>query len=392
MISKDDALHILASNEIALETETISIEKALNRTLAEDILSDRAYPPFNRATMDGFAVNTDWFNAIDQKRMPNQGVCLAGQNYTKKIDLSRSLRITTGASVPEGLDAVIRIEDAHVDCDMVTFNNIKTLKPWTNISKLGEDIAQGEVILKKGSKLTPQNLQALGTVGKESLKVYQQIKIALITTGDEVKNLRETVSDFQIRNSNYWSIKASLENIGIELMHFKHALDDAQIITQEINSALKNCNVLLLCGGVSMGEADFVPSCLKENGITQIFHKVAIKPGKPLWFGKNDNQAVFGLPGNPLSTFLDLHLFVLPYLQMIQGNALNSNPQMTLGNEQKSAPIDRYLPFQIMEGKAFSKPFNGSGDITSLINTDGFIHLKKDTLYEVNQLVEVILI
>ncbi len=382
MISLEQAFIHLAENKIPTNTEFVPLDSCLNRILACDITTDRDYPPFYRAAMDGFAVNSEWYNALEQKRMPNQGLCLAGKEYLKKIDLSKCLKITTGAAVPNGLDAIVRVEDSEADCDMVTFRGIKKIDAWTNISKLGEDILKNRVILSKGTSLNPQNIQALATIGLEQVSVAGLPKIGIITTGDEVRQLGEDLKEYQIRNSNLWSIKSSLANLGYNTNFEAHCIDDQKIISDTIKKALEKCDVLLLCGGVSMGVADYVPKCLTENGIKEIFHKVAIKPGKPLWFGKNEQKAVFGLPGNPLSTFLDLHIFALNYLKQLQGGNPVEFVKAILGNDQKIASIDRFIPFYFENGEAISKTFNGSGDITALTNTNGFLFLDKDVEYK----------
>lgn len=387
MISFQEALDQVQANKIVLVKETIKTEDALNRILAEDIFADRDYPPFDRAAMDGFAVNTEWYNALDRKTMPNQGVLFAGKEYTKQVDKTRSLRIMTGAAVPEGLDAIIKVEDAQIDCDMVFLDGPSKMKSGLNIAQKGEDLKQGNLVLKKGTVLSPQNLQALATIGKVKVIVETKPKIALITTGDEVVDLGLIPNDFQIRNSNLWSIRATLENLGFSLTFQKHVEDDSDKIKTTINEALQSSDILILTGGVSMGEADFVPRCLEENGVSKVFHKVAIKPGKPIWFGKSENKVVFGLPGNPLSAFLDLHLFVLTFFNAKPIKLIKS----ILVTEQKESPIDRWIPFYMEDGLVKTKNFNGSGDVTALINSDGFVLLEKNKKYIFGDRVDILL-
>jgi molybdopterin molybdotransferase len=388
MIDLQEAFNLIRQAKISASVHQVALSDALNLVLAVDVYADRDYPPFNRSAMDGFAVNTQWFNAIDQKRMPNQGTLLAGKTWSKAVDKTKGLRIMTGAPVPDGLDAVIRVEDTYADCDMLTFDLKNELKNGSNIAKKGEDLKQGELLMAKGTLLRPQNLQALATIGVERVEVYQPFKIALITTGDEVKQLGLPISEAEIRNSNYWSISSVLKDLGIDLSYYLHVQDSELAISSAIEKALKQCDILLLTGGVSMGEADFVPKCLLQNQIERVFHKIAIKPGKPLWFGKGKNQLVFGLPGNPLSTYLDLVLFVCPMLH--QQESANKFRFSVLNNSQKMATIDRFVPFYFKNGKVATKEFNGSGDITALTTTDGFLYLPKNIDFKTDDLVKIL--
>lgn len=391
MISVQEAFDLLAKCKLALQEEEVTMPQALGRILSEDVYADRDYPPFNRAAMDGFAVYSEWFNALDTKKMPNQGICLAGKEYLKPIDKSRALRIMTGAMLPESLDAVVKIEDSFADCDMVTFENLKSVKPFYNVAQKGEDAKKGEVVLRKGTLLNAQNIQLLSTLGVSKVKAVVLPKVAIITTGDEVVGLEEIPQVFQIRNSNLWSLKMLLKQAGFPLVFEQHVLDSGSEIEASISSALGVCDVLLLTGGVSMGDADFVAQSLLNMGIEKIFHKVAIKPGKPIWFGRNEaeNKVVFGLPGNPLSAYLDYSIFVKPFLLNTQGNTFKAWHYSVLENEQKSAGIDRFLPFYFEEGKVSTKAFNGSGDITSLVSTEGFVYLEKDKKYSQGDLVKI---
>lgn len=387
MINYSEALDLLKSHLITLGTETVDLLDATERFLAEDILADRDYPPFNRSAMDGFAVNSEWYNALDKKAMANQGKCFAGESFSKEVDSSKALKTMTGAPVPEGLDAVIKIEECDDGCDLIQFEP-QNVTSHQNIAKKGEDAQKGMIVLNKGAFLSPQNFQLLATLGIQTVKVIKTPTVSIITTGDEVKDIDEPVDWFQIRNSNKYALLSSLKSLGIKTKTYVHVADDENRLSEEIENAL-NTDLLILTGGVSMGEADYVPSTLAKHGIEKVFHKIAMKPGKPIWFGKNDQTAVFGLPGNPLSTFHAFNLIIKPYLAQIQGSHNQNNfVSIPLHSTIKPARIDRFFPFKLTDGKAEIKKFNGSGDITASKNTNGIVFLPKEKEVSTGDLVE----
>ena len=385
MINYSEALELLQQNLINLGTETLDLLETTNKYLAEDILADRDYPPFNRSAMDGYAVNSEWYNKLDQKSLVSQGTCFAGEAFSKTIDSSRALKIMTGAPVPDGLDAVIKIEETNGGCDIIEFSPPR-INSYQNIAKKGEDASKGDAVLTSGTQLTPNNLQVLATLGVSKVKVKKTPSVAILTTGDEVKDIEESVDWFQIRNSNKYSLLSSLKSLEIDVISCDHVNDNENELSSKLSEALK-ADIVLLTGGVSMGDADFVPQTLANQGIEKVFHKIAMKPGKPVWFGKNNQTAVFGLPGNSLSTFHCFHLLVSPYLKLIQGdNEGKKAISIPLLNAIKPARIDRFFPFTISNGQAEVKLFNGSGDITASQETDGIIYLPKEQSFETGDL------
>lgn len=376
---------MLNEHLVELGTEQVTILHSINRVLTDDIHADRDYPPFNRSAMDGYAVNSEWFNQLGQKALVSQGKCFAGQAFDLPIDPTKALKIMTGAPIPDGLNAVIRIEDCKDSCDLIVFE-IDQVKTYQNIAQQGEDAQKNTVILEKGTILSPQNVQLLATMGIKEVVVKKLPQIAIITTGDEVKDLEENVDWFQIRNSNKYSLLAELKRANLPVTVCSHVLDQKKELEHALQNALE-ADIVLLTGGVSMGDADLVPEVLAQHDIQKVFHKIAMKPGKPIWFGKSKNKAVFGLPGNPLSTFHCYHLFVKPYLYSIQGNSTKKYVLLPLNEDVKPASIDRFFPFQIVEGRLKLKLFNGSGDITASLKTDGIVHLPQDKSLKTNDLV-----
>jgi len=380
MITYSEAKELLKENTLTFKTEVISIDQALGRVLAQDIIADRDYPPFNRSAMDGYVVNTEWFKAIDQKKCSIQGTCFAGEEYLKEIDQTKALKIMTGAPVPNGLDAIIRVEDSEPSCDTVSFN-ITTLNPFTNIAKQGEDAKKGQVVIEKNKTIDLGNIGLLATVGSSNIEVYKQPSISIITTGTEIKNVTDDVENHQIRNSNVYNLINGLKKVGLDVAFQCHIPDDQKALNEAIVKGL-NSDILILTGGVSMGDADFVPQLLRENGVEQIFHKIAMKPGKPVWFGKSNQTAVFGLPGNPLSAANCLQLIVKPYLDYCHNkNATQNWVKLIADHEIKAGRIDRFFPFKLNEGLLSVNNFNGSGDILAQEGTLGIAYLKKGKDY-----------
>jgi molybdopterin molybdotransferase len=373
MINVKAAISLILGEARDFGPEEIFIENSYGRVLYEDIRADRDYPPFNRSAMDGFAL-----------RYADLAVCReftiieevhAGSVAEKKISAGTCIKIMTGAPVPEEADLVIKVEDAVIHSNKVTFNNTD-LKAWANISKKGEDTIKGETILKKGQICSPNVISVLAVLGKEMVSVFRLPEIAIISTGNEVVNLGATTLPHQIRDSNSYALKAFLMNYGIKVNTYLLVKDEKEGIRKALESVIHN-DIVIISGGVSMGDADFVPEALTACKVTNIFHKVAIKPGKPLWFGRTANKGVvFGLPGNPMSCQVAFKVFIEPYLR----KCFTMDPHKILllplcGHKKKKTKFHEYFPCNIIttDGKSELQPvkINGSGDVLSTINSHG---------------------
>jgi molybdopterin molybdotransferase len=362
MLSYTEAQHIIKSFAHSFGTEKVSLDDALGRVLAETIIADRDYPPFNRSAMDGYAIRIEDFEkGIRQFRIVD--TIYAGGATDKIISAGECYKIMTGVSVPSSANAVIRKEDAEQKDFSVTFS-ISEIKPYQNIAKKGEDLKAGIVILDKPAKCTPSVIGLLTSVGKHEVLVKNLPSAAIITTGNEVVDVHQPVTDVQIRNSNFYVLKTLLKSWGITPSYHQHVLDDVNKIGSAIEKALQ-FDILIINGGVSAGDADYVPSVLKQSGVEELFHKVAIRPGKPFWFGRKENTMVFALPGNPLSCLVTFTIFIRHYLESCFGisSSLLSLP-IAEARKQK-VKLDEFFPVQIKgEPSEFhSIPFNGSGDI-----------------------------
>jgi molybdopterin molybdotransferase len=382
LIDFKEAQRLVLQQARSFGTETVVLEQALGRVLAETIRADRDYPPFDRASMDGYAVRyADLVSGI--RRFTVVETLLAGYIPAKLLSAGECYKIMTGAAVPPVADVVIRRENATETGNTVTLPELPiealpaaTLPapadprfPWRtyqNIARQGEDLASGEVVIDQPVVCEPPIVALLATLGKITVKVERLPLIGLLTTGDEVVPAGDPVNSVQIRNSNRWLLESALKKTGAALAAWNHAPDDPVILRRRVDELLSN-DVLILCGGVSAGDADYVPGVLEAAGVRRLFHKVAMRPGKPVWCGvTNEGKMVFALPGNPFSCLVNMALLIGPFLRACQGLA----PVAPLGlameaGRKKRSPLDEFFPVHLHGSPARLTPvtMNGSGDI-----------------------------
>lgn len=371
MISLKEAQQLVLAEANSFGKEIILLEEALGRTLNEPLIADRDYPPFNRATMDGIAIDSkDWQNGVRQFEIAE--TIFAGNAFTTEIKPGECYKIMTGASVPALSDTVIRIEDCEVNENKVsiTVNNITA---GQNIANRGSDIKNGTVLLDKPQLIKPGLITTLASLGYAEVKVSALPSVAILTTGDEVVPVDAPVNDVQIRNSNIFLLRSLLEQWKIKPTVTRHLKDDADIILNNIKQQLHN-DIIILSGAVSAGDADFVPEVLMKAGAKKIFHKVAIRPGKPIWFGRFEKgPVVFALPGNPFSTFVTFKLFIESFLRKSFGLEQASLLHLPFnGSRIKKTNLDEFFPVSIAGNPAAAMPvgFNTSGDITAVMHAD----------------------
>jgi molybdopterin molybdotransferase len=365
LISYQEAQQIVLSQNQSFGTEIIDLEDSLNRILAKDIFTDRDYPPFNRSAMDGIAIHLkDIQNGITQFAIIE--TIFAGQVCNLSLKSGECFKIMTGAAVPLSANLVIRIEDVIVKENQAYINLESSPLQFQNISQKGQDIKEGKIAIPQKTKITIPLIGLLASLGNQKLEVYKLPTVALITTGNEVLPVSSVVSEVQIRNSNQHVITASLKQNGINHIAFEHIMDDELLLRQGIEKYL-NADILILCGGVSAGDADYVPSVLASLGVERLFHKVAIKPGKPIWCGKKSNGPMFfALPGNPFSCLVTYNIFIKPYLNKVMGLPRKKNLFLSLNHiRKKRTKFDEFFPLIVDEENQClqSMDNNGSGDI-----------------------------
>ena len=352
-------------------SETVSLQNSLGRILAEDVISDVDMPPFNRAAMDGYACRRpDIGNELTViEEIP------AGTVPQRKIGENQCAKIMTGAIVPEGADTVIMVEQTQkVGENKIRFVGKDTV---SNIAKKGEDVHSGDIILRKGKILYPQHIAILAAVGKVRVSVAKKPMVAIISTGDEIVEPDKKPTLSQTRNVNSYELMAKIEQVGAEYKYYGLIGDDFEKIDKVFKTALAECGLVIITGGVSMGDYDIVPQIFRKNGVKILFDRIAIKPGRPTTFGVVGEKIVWGMPGNPVSTLISFELFVKPFLFKMMGH--NYNPiKISLPLEQtisrnKTARAS-WIPVKITDdGKIRTIEYNGSGHIASFIDADGAI-------------------
>ena len=391
MIPFEDAIDIVKKNTRILGTEKINYLNSLNRVLAEDVKSDMDMPPFNKSAMDGYACR----KADIKDELEMIEVIPAGKTPEKKITKGTCSKIMTGAMIPEGADCVIIVEETEEAGE----NKIRFKKEKTsdNICEKGEDVKQGDVVLEKGTILTSRHIAPLAMVGCVEPLVYKMPKIGIIATGDEIVDPSVTPASGQIRNTNSFQLLLQCKNIGIEATYYGVAEDTEESISEFINKAKSENDLILLTGGVSMGDFDLVPGLLKKAGFNLLYDKVAVQPGKPTVFGVADDCYVFGLPGNPVSSYLifELFSFSLIYGMMNRTEIVNEIKLELAENIKRKKTVRKaWLPVEVTEdGKIKKVSYHGSAHINALTKAFGIVNfpvgvdvLEKGTFVNVRQL------
>jgi molybdopterin molybdotransferase len=366
MISFQEAQQIVTSQARSFGTEEIILDGAFGRVLAEPIRADRDYPPFPRATMDGYALKYDDLER-GTRRFRVVETLFAGSEADRQIGSGECYKVMTGAAVPEDADMVIRREDVEEGDEVeVHRKNSEAWRPYLNIASQGEDLRAGELVIDKPRRCDPAMMGLLATVGKTTVTVARRPQTGLITTGNEVVKPGNPVGPVQIRNSNLWMLLGALREEGLGLRRSSHVGDDPEQLMRTLERFL-DLDVLILTGGVSAGDADHVPRVLTELGVRPLFHKIAMRPGKPTWCGVlPEGGMVFALPGNPFSCLVNFALLIAPYIHGCWG--LEQTPPISLplrDARKKRTPLDEFFPVRMEGAPAMLTqiPLNSSGDI-----------------------------
>ena len=275
MITVEEAEKIVMSHVMDYGEETINIEETMNKVLREDISADRDFPPFNRVTMDGIAINFEAFKN-GKRTFKIEGVAAAGSPQMKLVDSENCLEVMTGAILPENVDTVIRYEDIE-DADGIATIIEEQIKQGQNIHGKGEDRLKGDVILKSGTVLSAAEIGVIATVGKAEISVSKTPRTIIISSGDELVEIDEKPKAHQIRKSNVYSLLAYLKTFGVEADQV-HLTDDLEDIKNQVAHFLENYDVIILSGGVSKGKFDFIPQAMDELGVEKLFHKITHYP------------------------------------------------------------------------------------------------------------------
>jgi len=371
MITFEEAFNIVINNITGLADEKVEMTASVGRILAEDVISDIAMPPFDKSAMDGFACRMQDI----QQDLNIIETIPAGRKPQKIITKNQCSRIMTGAMIPNGADCVIMIEHTEkVSENMVRFTHQKTSP---NICYKAEDINEGQVVLQKGSLLRPQHVAVMASVGCTYPKVYKHPNVAIITTGEELVEPDKKPGVSEIRNSNGFQLIAQLKDMGIVPRYYGIVGDSEDSALNILSKAISENDVMILTGGVSMGDFDMVPEFLNKLGMHIHFQKVAVQPGKPTTFATKENKYCFALPGNPVSSFIQFEILVKPALfKMMEYDYQVVELKMQLGKEIKRKKADRmsWIPVKVdHNGKVYKVEYHGSAHINALTSANGIM-------------------
>ena len=381
MVSVELALQIVLRSAQDFCVEEIPFIKSVGRILKEEIAADRDFPPFNRVSMDGIAIDYASFRQ-GQKSFEIEGVQAAGSKQIKLQNSKNCIEVMTGAVLPKNANTVIRYEDVTIKNGIATIN-VESLNDGQNVHIKGKDGNMGDILISENTIISAAEIGVLATVGKSFVKVAKQPKVMIISTGDELVGVDEVPLEHQIRRSNVFTLVSLLERLNIST-ETAHITDDKPILKSKIKKYLQEYDVLLFSGAVSKGKYDFLPEVFDELGVGKLFHKVAQRPGKPFFYGKTDGCTVFGFPGNPISTFVNCLAYFYPWYYKTV--ALEVGAEMAVLAEDVSFKPNLVYFLQVKlknkQGKLIAFPIkgNGSGDLASLVNTDAFIQLPDNNI------------
>ncbi len=364
MINPLEAIELLKNITIPFRTEKMPLAKTLGMNIAEKIVADRDFPPFDRVMMDGIAVKD-----ISAPTWKIEGILFAGEPAKAIKKMDGALEIMTGATAPRGTEAIIKIEDLKIEKKIASYIGKTPLEKGQFIHLQGADAEAGSVLVKKRTKIGPVEIAIAATVGKAHIEVESKPHVHIFSTGDEIVGLHETPADHQIRSSNVMMLKSVLLSKGFKA-NSSHLADSAEKIKSSIDKALESNDIILLSGGVSAGKKDLVPSVLAEAGFETVFHKISQKPGKPLLVAtRHDGKVVFAFPGNPISTLTCFWVYFLPW---VSGEWPEYSVKEIKFLPKPSAELDQWIPVENGEVLAH----NGSGDLISWSRADGLVWQK----------------
>jgi len=377
-IPYEQALSILEEHKGNFPTESRCLEDCIGGYLAEDLIADRDFPPFDRVTMDGIAIQHETFKN-GQRVFTIESTAAAGNPKKSLKDTQNCIEVMTGAIVPNGVDTVIRYEDLEITNGSATIR-LTTLRHKQNIHFKGIDISQGTVIVSKGKRLSSAEINIAASVGKAQLKIRQLPKTIIFSTGDELVRVSQTPKLHQIRRSNIYGIQATLKEWGVS-GDLYHLADDKEEMLNTISKLLEEYELFIFTGGVSKGKFDYLPEVLEELQIQKHFHKIQQRPGKPFWFGSNTKgKKIFALPGNPVSSFVCTYVYVKHWLEKSLELTQNKLHVELSTDVQFKPDLVYFLEAKLKSlpsGKLAAIPIkgNGSGDFANLVKTDGFLVL-----------------
>jgi molybdopterin molybdotransferase len=378
-ISVEQAQSIIMSLAAPLGTEAIPLAEAAGRVCAREVPADRDFPPYDRVTMDGAAIaSAAWRQGA--RAFAVQGTQRAGAAPLRLRAPDRCIEVMTGAVLPAGCDAVIPVEQLERAGSELRAKAGVEVTAGRNVHRQGADRRTGDLLIRPGTRLLGAEIAVLASVGASRVPVARLPRVGVLATGDELVPVASRPLPHQVRMSNGWALAASLAAAGFGRLEVSTQPDDPGRLRRVLGRLLRRCDVLVTSGGVSAGQADYLPAVFEALGVRRLFHKVRQRPGMPFWFGAADGRAVFALPGNPVSVLVGLHRYVIPFLDRCSGIAPAVERARLAGPFNFDRPLTLFLPVRLEsapDGALVAHPAtgNGSGDMASLLGTDGFVEL-----------------
>ena len=370
--------------EAVAGTETVSLAAAMGRVLAEDIAATEYVPDFDRSTVDGYAVRaSDTFGCTDAipAILTRQGEVLMGRSAEMKLQADCCVAVPTGGAVPAGADSVVMVEFTE-DYGDGTIGMLKSVAPGQNMIFRGDDVYPGKSILQKGRVLSSQDIGALAAIGTVQVPVVKQLRVGVISTGDELVPPEAAPGSGQVRDVNSPMLEAMLGAFGVQVINYGIVIDDEVLLREKAEKAVSECDAVLLSGGSSVGVKDAACRIIESMG-SLLFHGIAIKPGKPTILGKTGSKPLVGLPGHPVAVYFITKLFVLPLLSQLMGRKQEGYTTTAKITESVCANHGRAqyhcCRLERRDGVLYAYPIRGkSGLITTLAGADGYFCIERD--------------
>jgi molybdopterin molybdotransferase len=370
-ISVEEAQQIIAAFPVAVRSETVPLLAAPNRILASDVFSPITMPEFDKSAMDGYA----YIEADHSSSYRIIETIAAGKPPEFAVTPGQCAKIMTGAMLPAGADRVIKRE---CTAEEKGFMRIVAQDKNRNIRVAGEDIQAGQLALARGTRLQAAQIALLASLGIAGVGTARRVRIGILTTGSELVEPGTPLGPGQIYNSNYYSLAAQSDDCGAEALPLGRVADDLESTVAQIAVCLDRCDLLIVSGGVSAGDFDFVPAAMQRAGVELFFQKIAVQPGMPTVFGGRGGKAVFGLPGNPVSTFVIFAVFIQPLVMRLMGHDFRpptAKATLAEGYRRSQATRGAFLPLRLRDGRAEVLAYHGSAHLHALSQADALLYL-----------------
>ncbi|MFQ6004006.1 MAG: molybdopterin molybdotransferase MoeA [Woeseia sp.] len=385
MLTTAQASEAISESLRTFGSEDVPLADAAGRILRQSIRAERDQPPFDRVMMDGIAVD---YSALSSgsRRFAIQATQAAGDPALTLDDSANCIEIMTGAVLPKRADCIIPVERISREEGVAVVEQDYQAEQGQFIHPQGSDHKEGSEVLTSGTTISPMDVAIIASCGLETLSVSRKPMINVMSTGNELIPPGRPIEDHQVRLSNGPALVAMLEEQGFDRCRHEHIADEPELLAKRLAERLGESDVLILSGGVSMGKADYVPQVLADLDVKVVFHKISQRPGLPMWFGMGPNdQAVFALPGNPVSALVCCRQYALPALFLASARRQRGAETAVLAEDVSFKPsLTCFLPVRLLgvaDGRRVAQPVktNTSGDFTSLSGTDGYVELGKDT-------------